>query len=230
MITGEFLDEPNITADTIGRNQNSNQKPYYQTSKAPQYFRLALKLPFLLVLLALLTAVGIVFIAPTKRRGWRRVGIILAEAGIVLVASKLAADTLVNKLSDHIKSGTIDQLSQPRDDLLHRIESHLFQFNLIAGIVFLVIAVAIFVYLFQSRDGRPVKSAKPAPVESADEEPESSSNANNIKLAPPSRTPKPINNIAAPPPKPTTAPTLKKAEPAPKAKPAKPKKLPLIQG
>lgn len=159
----DFLNQPNLTADTVGRNKDSTDKPYYNSaSKAPKYFQLAQKLPLIFAGLAALTTLGVLFISPTRRKGWRRVGVILTEAGIVLIASKFVADAMVSKVADKLSNSALDQIKQPRDDLVHQIEASLFQINLYAGIVFFVLAIAIFIYLFRTRTSD--KQPEPAPV------------------------------------------------------------------
>ncbi len=168
--TGDFLNKPVITAANL-----SQGRPYYQrAAKAPQLFRLALKLPYILGGVALVAALGIVFIAPKRRKGWRRVGATLLVAGAILVAVKFVADTLVNKFEGRVLTTTFNnQLKQPYHDLLHNIESSLTQTGLWFGVAFLVLAVIIFICLIatRSRGSRPAPVQTPAPtrpVEPAD--------------------------------------------------------------
>lgn len=159
----DFLSNANITADSLGQDQNSNQgQPYYQKlSFAPKAFKLAVNLPWILALLAILLILGIVFIAPTRRRGSRRVGVILLEAGLALIAVKFIADRLVVKAEDQLtRSSMAAQLQEPISSVLRHTESQLTNNNLAFGIAFLAVAVVIFSLLFRTRESRVPKPAK----------------------------------------------------------------------
>lgn len=165
--SGDFLSQPVLTANTLGQNKPDRgdqppSQPYYaKLSDAPKFYRLGQKLPLILGVLALLTALGIIVVAPLRRRGWRRVGFVLAEAGIILVATKFVADALVRNIERKALTGsTAAQLQDIRDDLAHRIETQLFQVNLWFGLAFLVLAIVIFVYLIRARHAGQPKPPK----------------------------------------------------------------------
>lgn len=159
----DFLGNPVITPSSL--NQNSAQgsvssqpqpsQPYYQKlSWAPKAYQIGLKLPWILGALSLLCVLGIVFISPQRRRGIRRVGVVLLLAGLVLIAIKVLADAFVNKFAGIVTNNTaIAGLKQPLNDLLHQVEPQLVRGYLWSGIAFLVIAIVIFVVLFRSRQG-----------------------------------------------------------------------------
>lgn len=151
---GSLLANPVITASSINPKGNNNPgQPYYQRfSAVPKVYRLSLKLPWVLGGLALLSTLGIVFIAPRKRKGLRRVGVVLLEAGIILVAVKFVADTVFNRVEKHIfNSSGAGQLEQSLTDFLHRIEAQLVKVNLWFGIAFLTLALLLFVILWFTR-------------------------------------------------------------------------------
>lgn len=188
--SGDFLSDPVITASTLNQNQKSNQsQPYYQKlSYAPRAYKLGLKLPWILGALALLSILGIVFIAPQRRRGLRRVAIVLLEASLILLLVKFVADTLVNRSEDKIIRGNTlaGQLKQPISYLLHKLESQLVQPDLWFGIAFLLIALLIFIALFRTRKstGQP-KPPRVSPVTmAAAPEPPHAQDANNLRLKP----------------------------------------------
>jgi len=147
-----FLNKPIITANSISPNTNQS-KPYYQRlSFAPKVYRLATKLPWVLGAVAVLCAVGIIFVAPRKRKGLRRVGIVLMEAGIILVAIKFIADTLVKKLETKIfNQASIGQLQQSLTNFVQHAESQLVKLPFYGGIVFVILAIIIFVVLLSTR-------------------------------------------------------------------------------
>lgn len=166
---GNFLTNSVIQPDTLGQDQNSQQQPYYKRlSSLPKLFQLAQKAPLILGLVSLLCALGIVVIAAARRRGWRKVGITLLLAGAVLIATKLVADTLVakleNKIFDTSLTGTA-QIAQSRTQFIHHVESQLTQTNLLFGAIYVILAIAILVYLFntRSKSTRP-RSDRTAPI------------------------------------------------------------------
>lgn len=172
----EFLGNPVITPGSLSQvqpNQNgsgsgqpqpqSNQPYYKKLSWAPSVYQVGLKLPWILGGLALLCALGIVTISLTRRRGWRRVGVVFLLAGIILIGFKFLADAGVNKVAGLVtKSTMLAALKQPINDLLHKLEPQLVQGYLWFGIAFVVIAVAIFIWLYRSREGAKTNADKPA--------------------------------------------------------------------
>ncbi|MEK7599531.1 MAG: hypothetical protein AAB462_00640 [Patescibacteria group bacterium] len=168
---GDFLSKPLITADTIGQgDQATPSKPYYEKlSIAPKIFKFAVWAPLILTALAILIALGVVFLSRDRRRGTRRVGIIALEVGVILIAAKFAADYFTNKFEDQILKGSAfatGQLKQPTSDFIHKVESELVLLNLLFGILFVVIALIIFGILFKTRAG----SSKPKPRAAAPRE------------------------------------------------------------
>lgn len=190
----DLLSDPVITAGSLNQDlQNSQNKPYYQRlSSAPKIYRFSLELPWILASLALLSTLGIVFIAPRRRRGVGRVGVVLLASGVVLVAAKFVADALVNKLEDKaIRISTLaDQLKQPISDLLHHLELQLAQSYLWFGIAFLVIALLIFFALFKTRQSTTKQNTPGASPEDKVTIPQTSQTTSaDIRLTPHRRPP-----------------------------------------
>ncbi len=214
--SNDFLGQPVLTPTSVNQQKDAQAKPYFKTaSKAPQVYRFTQKAPFILAALALLTSVGIIFIAPTKRKGWRRVGVVLALAGAVLIASKFVADAGVTKLSDKLHNGAGSQIQAQVNNLAKTLESKLFQSNLVFGIAFVVLAAIIIGWLVKTRNQNGKPKAEPtAPQEDTpDESPEPPA----MDVTPPAPAP------TAPPVKPP----IKSADSAPQIK--KPKRTRLIQ-
>jgi hypothetical protein len=157
----DFLSKPVITAASLGRDETSASKPYYnRLSKAPKLYQLGKKLPLLVALAALACALAVLFIAPTRRKGWRRIGVVLLLAGLLLIITKFIGDTLVNRVSSKLHDSVSAQLQQPRNDFLHHLQAQLGQTNLIFGIIFVMLAVIIFAMLLKSRE----QAAQPKPT------------------------------------------------------------------
>jgi hypothetical protein len=231
--TSDFLKNTDLTAQSISSSTNSNSKPYYKVvSKAPQLYRLALQLPWICAGLALLLTLGIVFIAPTRRKGLRRTGIIFLEAGIILIVVKFVADTIVK----HIESKTFTQtftgqLQQPYDNLLHRIETSLVQVDLYFGVAFVVIGVGLLGYLLVSRQ----RSARTAQVPRQMAAPQPINGDNNAVKAPgdvqlaPQPQRQPSTDFMASQPRPVGTPPAVSTAPPPAPKPPRPRRPRLIQ-
>jgi hypothetical protein len=164
-----FLGKPTINANNLDQqNGKKTGEPYYtELSRAPELYKWGQKSPYILALLALLTASGIIFIALTRRKGWRGVGVVLAVAGLILIATKFLADIAADKLTDKVLTGTAAvHLKQPRDNLIHTVEQQLVKFDLVFGLVFLALAIIIFVVLYRGRDNRPKAPVSTTPQNS----------------------------------------------------------------
>ncbi len=160
--TSEFLNNPVITPNSVNPKGNEQNKPYYQKlSKLPKLYRLGAKLPYIFGALSVLFALGIIFLALTRRRGIRRLGIVLGLAGIVLVASKFVADIALKKAENQVfNNAGVGQLQESLTDFAHRVESSLVRINLWFGVAFLVLALIIFIVLLTTRD----RAGKKKPV------------------------------------------------------------------
>ena len=158
--SSDFLNNPIITAQALNPSGGNGGRPYYQRlSKAPTLYKWGQRLPWIYGGLALLSVFGIIFIAPLKRRGIRRVGIVMLEAGIILAAVKFAADNIFNRLEKRIfNNSSIGQLQQSLTDFLHRLEIQLVKIEFWFGIAFLAVGVLLLGTLWFTRD----KAAKPA--------------------------------------------------------------------
>jgi hypothetical protein len=189
----DFLNNPVLTADSLNQNQfsqgnNSSPSPgqpyYKQLSWAPKVYQTTVKLPWIFAGLILLSVLGIVFIAISRRRGIRRVGVVLTLAGLVLIGLKYSADASVNKLASvSTRKGLANDLKQPVSDFVRQLEPELVRDYLLFGVAFLVIALVIFIVLFRSRQG----GDKPAKQRTKFNDPgpgKSPTDASNIKLAP----------------------------------------------
>jgi hypothetical protein len=226
----DILSDPVITPTSLNQDiqisQASQGQPYYQKlSWAPKLYQTLRKLPLIMAGLALLSALGIVFIAPTRRRGARRIGVILVEAGLVLLIEKLAADELVKKFATMtIHNQTLSQFKQPLNDLLRQAEPQLVKLYLWFGLLFLVAGVATLAVLFKTRHG----STKPKPpIPIAGPPQDSPLEASDIQLAPRHHQPSAgATDLQPTPPRPTPTPS----NPQPLGKtPPRPKRPRLIQ-
>jgi hypothetical protein len=151
---GGLLGNSVVTASSISPKGNDNtSQPYYQKfSAAPKLYRLGLKLPWIFGGLALLSTLGIVFIASRKRKGVRRLGAVLLVAGVILVAVKFVSDTAFSQLEKQFfNNSSVGQLQQSLTDFLHRIEAQLVKVDFWFGLAFLVLALVLIGTLWFTR-------------------------------------------------------------------------------
>ena len=154
-----------ITASSINPNGSSQSKPYYvKLSRAPTLYRASVALPWVYAVLAVISLLGVIFLAPTKRRGFRRFGVVLFEAGIILVAVKFAADQVLPHVETKVfNAANVGPLQQSLTNFIHLVESQLTKVDLWFGIAYLVLAVIILVYLLATRNRTP-KAVKATPT------------------------------------------------------------------
>ncbi len=150
--SGDFLSNPVITAETINPDAHG-QPPYYKKlSRLPDAYQLALKLPLIFSAMALISMLGIVYIAPRKRAGIRRIAILLTVSGIILVALKFAADFGFHRVEQRVfNTANNGELQHSLTDFAHRVESALVKIDLLFGAAFIVLALAGFVLLYRTR-------------------------------------------------------------------------------
>ncbi len=154
--SGDFLSNPVITADTLSPKGKEQSQPYYQKlSFAPKAYRWATKTPLILGALALLTALAVFFLLP-RRKGLRRIAVVLVEAGIILVAAKFVADQVLKRIETKVfNTSNVGQLQQSLTDFAHRVETALTKFDLWFGIAFLVVAALIIMFLLVTGQRQP---------------------------------------------------------------------------
>lgn len=92
-----FLENPVINAASV-KSSGSNQSIFTDKLKnAPHQYQHAKKTPYILAVLAILVGTAIVFLSTNRRRGLRRVGIILAGVGIFMLIFAWALNYGVNQ-------------------------------------------------------------------------------------------------------------------------------------
>lgn len=165
IINGEFLENSVITPETLNQNDEGAGAPYYkQLSWVPAAFQIGQNGPVILGALAVLSALGVIFIHVQRRKGIRRTGIVLLVAGLLLIIFKFMTDSLANRFESQVLSGTASQLEQPQDNFLSSVSSQIAQTNLKFGLVFIALALIILIALAINREGRSRKpKATPTP-------------------------------------------------------------------
>ncbi len=94
-----FLDHPVVTAQSIKASKDGSQEPIFEgdLKKAPDAFQAAKYAPYAMGLLAILLSVAVVFLSATKRKGLRKIGIMLLVAGVFLMGIAYGLNWGVNK-------------------------------------------------------------------------------------------------------------------------------------
>lgn len=166
-----FLTGAPLTADTIGKAvdsgaQSSGQSstPYYKKlSVAPTLYKLSLVVPWIAGGVAILATLGIILLAPVRRRGVRHVATTLATAGVILVIGKLLADAVFHFATHKLlAAASANQLLQQSVvDISHHAETTLARTDFWFGLGYLLLAVGLFMYLRVSRP--PVMATQDTP-------------------------------------------------------------------
>lgn len=219
--SSDFLTNPVLTADTLARDPKSTAKPYYVTvAKAPQVYQAAQKAPAVLALIALISALLIIFIASPRRKGWRRIASVLLVAGILLIASKFAAELGVSRIQREAANSksVISQLKQPTNDLVDHVASKLTETNLYFGIGYVTLAIIIYIVLRKTKEGSgKSKPKKPFVPPASLDDPKDDKKEATTKTAP-------LDTTGATG-KPTGPPVFKNPKPTPVRKSPKPPRL-----
>jgi hypothetical protein len=155
-----YLANPVITPDNINPDNAASNQPYYdKVSWAPDVYQTTLKLPYVLAVLSVLFALGVVFVSRSRRKGLRLVGIVLLLAGTALVLVKFIANAVFRHAETRVfNDSTVGQLQRALTDFAHRVETSVVRTELWFGIAFLLMAAIIFGILAGTR-----KSGEPKP-------------------------------------------------------------------
>lgn len=158
-----FLDNPVITANNV-KGSDSNQSVFNnQLKNAPAQYRKAKRAPWILSLLTILVAAGIVFLSATWQKGLRHIGITLAIVGVFMLLFAWALNYGVTKKA--VPKISFDNSVLTADvkalvtDLAQSIDKNYWEF----GTVYTVLgAAAIATPVFLNR-----RNAKPQPASTA---------------------------------------------------------------
>lgn len=175
ILSGEgFLENPRINADNL-RSEGSNTSVFEDLNSVPQAYQQAKRAPLYLSLLAVLTAIGIVLLSPTRRTGVRRVGITLVIVGVLMLAFAWATSWGVNnKLLPNMKFDS-ELLAADIKRLIGDISGAVVNnYRLFGGAYTLLGAAAIAgaIFINRSKELRLATAEDPgAPLEDEDSQP-----------------------------------------------------------
>lgn len=152
----DFLKTPVITADTLATTagQDGGQPFYEQLSELPDAYRWSKVVPYIVGILALLSAAVIIFASTDRRKGIRRTAIPLIGTAILLFLSIL----LVNKGIDEIAKAKITDdnaiasLAQSSAvSIARNVGSEFNRINLWFGIIFVLLGAGLLAVLYFTR-------------------------------------------------------------------------------
>ncbi|MEX2006692.1 MAG: hypothetical protein WD877_00740 [Candidatus Saccharimonadales bacterium] len=185
-----FLENPVVTADNLkgaGEDQNIFAN---QLKDVPKYYQKAKIAPFVLAGFALLTALGVILLSSSRRKGWRRVGVILVISGVLILALAWALNYSVHShgLPElQMDSATQGEAKAVISELTRSIDKNYW----IIGGAYLGLGILLIIAArFIKRRGKP---AEPAPSA----EPPAPPSAPEPPSQPPAEPPK---TSAGPPP------------------------------
>ncbi|HET7060368.1 MAG TPA: SGNH/GDSL hydrolase family protein [Candidatus Saccharimonadales bacterium] len=197
----EFLSDPVVTAANVNPNGsiNSPAQPYYQRFSAlPGIYQSATKIPWVAGVLALLSLIAVIFIAPRKRKGLKAIVIVLALSGLVMIATKLVSNQAFNSIKKHaFNASTVGELQKALTVFLRHAENQLVKVDLWFGIGYLLLALALVAALIITRQRglripKPLQSAVPTEGPAAAPLPKENNTPPTLaKPAPRPRRPKP---------------------------------------
>jgi hypothetical protein len=165
-----FLEHPAITADSFkgANNQSIFDKP--KVKQAPKRYQLATKVPFILAALSLLSMLAVVFLSDSRRKGIRRVAIILIIVGIALLLFAWAFNRVMthNVIPESIPKVALDNkvLQSNVQILATEVTQNIHHNYLVFGIGYLALGIAaLLVSMFLRKGG--IQRAPAAPEKRA---------------------------------------------------------------
>lgn len=155
--TSTFLSDPVITANSVNPKGDRQSEPYYKKlSKLPHAYKVGTRLPYIFGALSVLLAIGVAFLSLTRRKGLKRLGIVLLIAGVLLIISKFIADSAMNHIESHIFNDTsVGPLQKSLTDFAHRVGSSIGRVDMWFGIAFIILALVVLAILLKTRTKAP---------------------------------------------------------------------------
>jgi len=174
----QFLKDTVITADDLTVDDGKGGKrPFFdQAEGVPRLFKLLAFSSVVFGLLSLLSAAGIVMLSNNRKQGLRKLGHILMITGAVVLAFALIIQFGLSRAAAAVpgKTETEEKLFQDVVlPLLRELVGNLNKVYIIFGAAYILIAIAIFVILWQLNKRSPEHTATEASTESKPENLES---------------------------------------------------------
>jgi hypothetical protein len=166
-----FLEHPDITAGSIKSADGQNVFQTGKLKKAPTYYQIATKAPYILAALSLIAILAVLFLNVSRRKGLRHVGITLALVGAFLLAfawgfNRVVAQNVIPQINSDNKvfESSIKILAS---DVAHSVDQNYWIF----GIAYFSLGFVLLLVTFFGNKGRGKKApaeekaatSKPAP-------------------------------------------------------------------
>lgn len=152
----ELVKQDKISPITI---KDKDGKPVFDNYKEiPRAYQLSVKLPYLFGVFCLILAAGLVLASQTKRDGFRKLGKVLAVAGVFVAVLPIGLSYAINKLLQTVPdSEAYKQLLLP---VAHELIKANSQVYITTGVAYILIAVVIFIILKEMPVKLPSKAGK----------------------------------------------------------------------
>jgi hypothetical protein len=199
----DFLSNPILTADNI-KNSGNNHQPYYKKfSSAPKLYKATVEYPWIYLVIDILSALSVIFIAVNKRRGLRKVCVALILSGVILIAIGFIDNLIVKNLDNKLFNRVGDsQVQLALKNFLKLAVHHSAQIVIWFGVAYLIIAaIKITFLLITSRKENTKPKVQEPPIETKESSgiaPRFRSNPQN-SAPPPPRIPAPTGPPPPPP-------------------------------
>lgn len=158
IMNGSFLGNSVVTADNINPDNNAKAQPYYKKlSMLPQVYQMSAYAPYAFGGIALLSVLGIIFLASKRRGGLKITAWTALIAGIILILNKFATQYAYDQLEPRIfNDNVIGEVQKSLSTFFNLVETALNKTEMYFGIAYVVLALIIFISLLATRK----KSAK----------------------------------------------------------------------
>jgi protein-S-isoprenylcysteine O-methyltransferase Ste14 len=184
-----FLEHPDITASSIKSADGQNVFQTGKLKKAPSYYQLSTKVPYILATLTLVAILAVVFLSSSRRKGLRHAGFTVALVGAFMLAfawgfNRAVTQNVIPQINSDNKvfESSIRILAS---DVSHSIDQNYWIF----GIAYFSLGLVLVLVTFLGRKGTGKKAATPAMSEQSTEH-----------NAQPKATPKPTQRPSSKPP------------------------------
>jgi hypothetical protein len=145
-----FLEHPKITASSFKSASGNHSLFEGKLKGAPKKYQLAKKTPYILAGLTILAMLAIVFLSTTRRKGLRRVGVILAIVGVFMLAFAWGLNRVVTQnitpkivVENKVLQSNMRNLAT---DITHRVDRNYWIFGIVyAALGLILILTTLFV-------------------------------------------------------------------------------------
>lgn len=164
----DFLPSPVLTADNlkVKRSGDAKAKPLFaDLDEVPAIYRFIRLGPYIFGLLSVVCGVLLVFASKPRRRGLRRAAVSLLTSGLFLLIGVLIISSGFSRGEKELlaKSETNEKILRENVlPLINEVKDSLANRVIFFAVLFLALAIGIFIYLFVTRKQKTSKPELPA--------------------------------------------------------------------